>query len=121
MAAKRTSPGNLKPVVGAVLLALGLFLLLASLDEVVAHIGNAVGASAEAVGTLFALGLAALHALQAYVFDHARFLSGLQWILVSFWPLILVIIGAVLLQDAIKGCFAACEAGSGSSARGDRS
>lgn len=120
MTAKRTSPGALKPVVGALLLAFGLFLLFASLDELVAHIGNAAGASAQAVGTLFAVGLAALHALQAYMFDQARFLSGFEQMLVSFWPLILVIIGAVLLQDAFKGHVAACEVAFGSSVEGDR-
>jgi len=118
MAAKRTSPGSLKPVVGSIVLVLGLFLLFANIDQIVAQIGGAAGASADALGSLFALGLAGWHTLQAYAFDRAGFLSGLQQTLVSFWPLILVIVGAVLLQDALKCRLAAYRAGAGSSARG---
>jgi hypothetical protein len=48
------------------------------------------------------LGLAGLHAAQAYFFDHASFRSGLQQILVSCWPLILVILGTALLWNAVS-------------------
>ena len=46
-----------------------------------------------------ALVLATSHAVQAYAFDHQGFLSILEQILVSFWPLILVVIGATLLRN----------------------
>ncbi len=52
------------------------------------------------VGVLSSAVLAASQATQAYAFDHQGFLLGLLWMLVSFWPLLLVIVGAVLLQDA---------------------
>jgi hypothetical protein len=41
-----------------------------------------------------------LRALQAYFFDQSAFQAGFLSILVSLWPLILVIIGAILLHDA---------------------
>jgi len=52
-----------------------------------------------------ALGLAALHAAQTYAFDHARFSSSLQQILVSFWPVILILAGVLLLRDVFRASF----------------
>ncbi len=121
MVAQQTSPRSLKSITGAILLALGFLILFANLDVVTGQIASAAGTSVEpAQGILPALVLATLHILQDYAFDHAGFLSGLLQILVSFWPLILIIIGAVLLRDAFWGRFAAYKAGAGSSAMGDR-
>ena len=101
MAAQRTFPQGLKSITGAILLALGLLVLFANLDAVAAQITGAAGISGEQTpGVLPALVLTAFDGLEAYAFDHAGFLSGLLQILVSFWPLILIIIGAVLLRDA---------------------
>jgi hypothetical protein len=109
-------------IAGAILLALGFLILFANLDAVAAQIANAAGVSGEqTLGMLPALVLATSHALQAYAFDHARFVSGLLQILVSFWPLILIILGAVLLRDVFRGRLAAFRAGPGPSAMGDRS
>ena len=44
--------------------------------------------------------LAASQAAQAYALDHQGFLQGLLQILGSFWPLLLVIAGTILLRDA---------------------
>ncbi len=121
MVAQQTSPRSLKSISGAILLALGFLILFANLDVVTGQIASAAGTSAEpAQGMLPALVLATLHVLQDYAFDHAGFLSGLLQILVSFWPLILIIIGAVLLRNAFSRRFAAYKAGTGSSAMGDR-
>jgi hypothetical protein len=122
MAAQQTSPRSLKSITGAILLALGFLILFANLDGVTGQISSAVGTSPEpAQGMLPALALATLHVLQDYAFDHAGFLSGLLQILVSFWPLILIVIGAVLLRDVFWGRFAAYKAGACSSAMGERS
>ena len=121
MAAQQTSPRSLKSITGAILLALGFLILFANLDGVTGQITSAVGTSPEpAQGMLPALALATLHVLQDYVFDHAGVLSGLLQILVSFWPLILIVIGAVLLRDVFWGRFAAYKAGACSSAMGER-
>jgi hypothetical protein len=101
MAASRTTTRSMKSVFGAAALAIGSFLLLVNLDGIAAQINDAVGAPAESVGIFPALGLAGLHALQAFAFDHAGFLSSLLQILVSFWPLILVLLGTALLRSAV--------------------
>ncbi len=101
MAKRQTSSKSLHAVVGALLLSLGLLLLFANLDEVAAHIGNSCTSTTNSVGTVIELGLAGMRAVQAYFFDQPTFQAGLHLILVSFWPLILVMIGATLLQSAI--------------------
>jgi hypothetical protein len=107
MAKKQTSLASLKAIAGAILLPVGLLLFLANLDEVVAPIGNSFASPpAGLLGGALELGLAALRATQSYFFDPSKFQSGLQQILVSFWPLILVILGGVLLQVVFKGRYA---------------
>ena len=124
MAPKQTSSRPVKSITGAILLALGFLVLFANLDAVAAQINSAAGIPGEQTpGMLPALILATLHALQAYAFDHAGFLSGLLQILVSFWPLILIIVGAVLLrpvarEESWRQCFSADSAATPS--RGDR-
>jgi hypothetical protein len=100
MAASHTTSRNMKSISGAAALAIGLFLLSANLDGIAAQINDAVGDPAETVGILPAIGLAGFHALRAFTFDHAGFLSSVTQILVSFWPLILVATGAALLTSA---------------------
>lgn len=124
MVAKQTSLRQLKSIAGAILLAIGFLVFFANLDAVAAQIGSAAGIPGEQTpGMLPALILATLHTLQAYVFDHAGFLSSLLQILVSFWPLILIIIGALLLHPVAKtesGPHGFSAARSELSARGDR-
>ena len=100
MAAQQTSPRSLKSIAGAILLALGFLILFANLNGVTGQITSAVGTSPEpAQGILPALVLATLHVLQDYAFDRVGFLSVLLQFLVPCWPLILIVIGAVLLRD----------------------
>jgi len=100
MAAQQTSPRSLKSIAGAILLALGFLILFANLDGVTGQITSVVGTSPEpAQGILPALVLPTWHVLQEYAFDHAGFLSVLLQFLVPCWPLILIVIGAVLLRD----------------------
>ena len=100
MAAQQTSRRSLKSIAGAILLALGFLILFANLNGVTGQITSAVGTSPEpAQGILPALVLATLHVLQDYAFDRVGFLSVLLQFLVPFWPLILIVIGAVLLRD----------------------
>ena len=100
MAASHTTTRSMKSVSGAAALAIGSFLLFVNLDGITAQLNDVVGAQAESVGILPAIGLAGLHALQAFTFNHAGFLSSLLGILVSFWPLILVLLGTALLRNA---------------------
>jgi hypothetical protein len=120
MAARQTSSQSMKSVTGASLCIVGLVFLFANLDSVAASAATFAGVpAAQTVQILPALGLAALHAIQAFAFDHSRFLSGLLQILVSFWPLVLVIIGAALLRGALPGRLTGYEAALSSSAKGE--
>ena len=116
MAAHQTTPRSLTSIAGALLLAFGFLILLSNLDAAGARIVNAAGTSGgHLLEMLPVLVLALLHGLQAYVFDHAGFLSGLLQFLVSFWPLILILAGALLLRDVFRGRFPAYKPGTGSS------
>jgi len=102
MAARQASSNSLKSIAGALLLALGLVFLFGNLEGMAACISNFAGVSAhDAVGIVPALGLAGMHAVQAYTFDRDAFLSGLRQNLVSFWPLIVVVIGMALLKSGL--------------------
>ena len=101
MAKRQTSSKSLHAVAGALLLSFGLLLLFANLDEMAAQINNSFTSAGGSLGTVIQLGLAGMRAVHAYFFDQPTFQAGLHLILVSFWPLILVMIGATLLQSAI--------------------
>jgi hypothetical protein len=55
----------------------------------------------DALGALPTAAMAASQAVQAYALDHPAFLLGLGRLLISFWPLLLVMLGTILLQDAL--------------------
>jgi|ERR1700693_1314947 hypothetical protein len=93
---------NLKSTAGLALIGLGTFILYNNLAGAAAQLSRLLGISAGAantLGVLIAVGLAASHALQAYFFDHQRFLRDLYHILISFWPMLVVIGGTVFLRD----------------------
>ncbi len=120
MTARRTSSQSLKSIVGAGAFALGLLLLFVNLDGDAAQMSSMICTRAEAPGMLAAIGLAGLHALQAYTFNHDGFLSSLMQMLVSFWPVILILVGAELLRDVFRGPFAVRRTDADSSAAGER-
>jgi hypothetical protein len=90
---------NLKSVAGMGLIGFGLFVLSGSLSEVAAQLSRLVGINADATqkfGGLIAVGLAASQVWRCYLFDRRGLVLGVCGILMSFWPLLLVIAGAVL-------------------------
>ena len=101
MAKRQTSSRSFHAVAGALLLSLGLLMLFANLDEVAMHIGNSFSSTPGVLGAVVEIGLAGMRAVETYLFDPAAFQAGLRSMLVSLWPLILVMIGATLLQNAI--------------------
>lgn len=109
MAKTQTWSKNLHAVGGAVLFSLGLTLLTANLDAAATQATNWFSAASGPLGAGIEIGLAGLRALQAYLFDPSAFQAGFVSILVSLWPLILVIIGAILLHDAIGIRFASAK------------
>ena len=125
MAKQMKTSRGLKAIAGATLLALGLLLLFANLDGVAARLDGSFTSPAispaVSTGTLLELGLAGFRAAQSYFFDRPSFLSGLQQILVSFWPLILVIMGMTLLWQLFSKHFAANNSSASLPSYGDRS
>jgi hypothetical protein len=117
MAAQQTSSRSLLSITGAILLILGLVLVFANLDEIAVRFTNSFTPPMKNLGMLPALGLAGLSALQACLSDHSQFLSALRQILVSFWPLLLVVAGAVLMRRTLKGRSAVHGTGTEISAR----
>ncbi len=113
MAKAKKSSKSFNATVGAILLALGLLLLFANLDEVATGIGNSFHSTGSSLSTVIELGLAGMRAVQSYFFDQPTFQTGLHVILVSCWPVILVIIGAVLLQGAFRRQFMVRQASEG--------
>ena len=106
MTTRRTSSSGLKSTIGAAIFALGLLLLFVNLDGAADQVGSMLGSRPAGPGLLATIGLAGLHAVQAYTFNHDAFLSVVYQILVSFWPLLLVIAGAMLLRSSFQGRFA---------------
>jgi hypothetical protein len=102
MGTKHTRFQNLKLIAGAALIGCGVFIQVENLTEAAAQVNHLLGISAEGTQTLgvwVAVGLAASHALQAYLFNHQDFLRSLYQISLSFWPLLAVTAATVLLRD----------------------
>jgi len=94
---------NLRSVVGMGLIGFGIFVLGGNLSDACGQLSRLVGISAEAsqtFGGLIAVGLAASQVWRSYMFERRELLLGVCRILISFWPLLLVIAGAVLTEMA---------------------
>jgi hypothetical protein len=100
MTSQHKTTDSIQAISGAVLVGLGLHILLGNLDRAAAQwttiLGNTAG---DALGLLPSVVLASSQAAQAYALDHQGFWQCLLRTLVSFWPLLLIIAGAVLLRD----------------------
>jgi hypothetical protein len=102
MAIQRTFFGRAKSISGATLIGLGIFILHEKLDGAATQLNHLLGTiPGQALGVLPTIILGASRFLQIGAADHQRFLQGfLQHMLVSFWPLLLVMVGMVLSRDA---------------------
>jgi ascorbate-specific PTS system EIIC-type component UlaA len=104
MASQHRLSESLKSIVGGALVGLGLHILFGNLDRVAEQLTHQLRTTAwETLGVLPSAVLAASQAVRAYGLDHQGFLQSLLWmgfwILISFWPLVLVIAGTVLLRN----------------------
>ena len=109
MAKPMTLSKNLHIVSGAALFSFGLTLLTANLDRVAAQASTWFSSTPGPLGAAVEIGLAGLRAVEAYFFEPSAFQSGFLSILVSLWPLILVIIGAIHLHYATGVRFASAK------------
>ena len=96
---------NLRSVVGMGLIGFGIFVLGGNLSDACGQLSRLVGISAEAsqtFGGLIAVGFAASQVWRSYMFERRELLLGVCGILISFWPVLLVIAGAVLTGTASR-------------------
>ena len=106
MTKQRTSSESLRSIAGGALVGLGLHILSGNVGRVAAQLRHVVGphfggpTAGQTLGVLPSAVLASSQAAQAYAFDHQGFLLSLLQMLVSFWPLLLVIVGTILLRGA---------------------
>ena len=102
---QQTFLGRAKSLAGAALVGLGIFILQGNLDRAATQWRHLLSTThGEALGVLPTVILAAPRILQAYAADHQRFVRGfLRDIFVSYWPLLLVAVGTVLLRDTCMG------------------
>jgi hypothetical protein len=76
-----------------------------NLSDTCGQLSRLVGISAEATqtfGELTVVGLGAAQVWRSYVFDRRELVLGVCRILISFWPLLLVIAGTVLTEMASR-------------------
>jgi|SRR5262249_5097133 len=104
MVTRKSANRKLYSVLGVLLLGVGLTVLFAQVDTAATHLADRVGVSgSEMVDTVPAVILTTLRAAQALAFDRANVLSAVREMLLSCWPVILVILGAALLRSAFNG------------------
>jgi len=96
---------NIKSMAGVMLIGFGLFILCGNVADAAARLSRLASTNAEmtqAFGGLIAVGLAAARVWQAYLFDRRGLLLGLCDTLISFWPVLLIVAGAVLTGMASR-------------------
>jgi hypothetical protein len=102
MTRQRNSSENLKSLAGGILVGLGLHILSGNLAGDATQLRHLLGIPAgAALGLLPSVALVASQVAQAYDLDQHRFLDSLLQMLPSFWPLLPVIVGGILLRDAL--------------------
>ena len=104
MATGRSGKSKGLSILGVILFGVGLTILLTQVDTAAGHFAERVGVSGGELGAgVPALLLAGVRAAQAWAFDRPDVLSAGRELLLSCWPVILVLLGAALLRSAFNG------------------
>jgi ascorbate-specific PTS system EIIC-type component UlaA len=98
---QQTFVGRAKSIAGTALIGLGSFVFYENLHQAATQLSHLLGVNPrEALGVLPTVILVASQVLQGYGADHSRYPQGcLLHLLASSWPLLLVIVGAILSRD----------------------
>jgi hypothetical protein len=97
---QRTLFERAKSVAGAALVGVGMFILYGHLDRAASQLSDLLGNPGGALGALPTVVFALSRFVEAYAADHQRFLENLvKQILISAWPLLLVMVGTALSWD----------------------
>jgi len=96
---------NTKSIAGAALVGFGMFILHENLAGAVAWLSHVRGANSfEALGVLPAFMLAVSQVVPAHAVNHQHLLQvSLRHLMVSSWPLLLVMAGTALSRDSFTG------------------
>ena len=98
MAGRQTTFQSSKSTAGAALAGIGMFVLYLHLTAAVTSLGHMLSTGGSAALALLVTVIPSLsQAFEAYDVDRHRFL---QHVLVSCWPLLLVVVGTVLARDS---------------------
>ncbi len=98
----RTSEG-LKLIAGGTLVGAGLHIWFGNLHAVATQLTHVFGTTAgDTLGMVPSAILAVAQVGRVYTSDHQWFFLEVVRMLVSFWPLLLVMVGAGLLRDAFR-------------------
>src|SRR4029077_7546146 len=100
MTRRHKTSESIKAIAGGALVGLGLHILSGNLDTAADQLRHLLGNTAgDALGVLPSVVLASSQAAQAHALDHQGFSLFFLRMLLSFWPLLLVVVGTVLLWD----------------------
>jgi hypothetical protein len=102
---RQTSFGLSKTIVGMALIGIGLVILFGNVTNAAARLSGFIGVSADSTqtfGELTSVGLAASYAFQCLLFDRMGLARGVCKLLISLWPLLLVVAGAFLTGMASR-------------------
>jgi hypothetical protein len=103
MARQHRTSGSLKSIAGGALVGLGLHIWFGNLQGVASQLTHPLGTSSgETLGLASSVIVAAAQAGRVYASDHQGFFLEVVRMLVSFWPLLLVIVGAGFLRDVFS-------------------
>ncbi|MBZ5652251.1 MAG: hypothetical protein LAO18_17415 [Acidobacteriia bacterium] len=101
MARQHRISESLKSIAGGTLVGVGLHMWFGNLHGVASQLTHALGTPAgDTLGLLPSVILATAQAGRVYTSDHQGFFLELLRMLLSFWPLLLVSVGAGFLRDA---------------------
>lgn len=103
MTTTRSRKSRVFAALGIAIFGIGLTILLTQVDAAAGHLADRVGVSGEIGSSLPAVILATVRTAQALAFDRANVFSALREMLLSCWPVILVLLGAALLRGAFNG------------------
>ncbi len=106
MAGKHAIFRKHKSITGVTFIGLGVLILAGNLVSAAVQLSQFLGitaALAEKLGPLNTANLAISQALWAYLFDHQEFSRGVHRILISFWPVLLVVAGSVVWRKGFAG------------------
>ena len=100
MTRQPVTSGSLQSIAGGALVGLGLHIWFGNLQGVASQLTHLLGTSSgEALGLAPSVIVAVAQAGRVYASDHLGFFLEALRMLVSFWPLLLVVLGAGLLKD----------------------